>query len=231
MLGSAAQDYLKNIYKLALEQPGVTPSLLAERLGVSPAAVTKMLRRLQQLNLVRYERSQELSLTEAGEKIALEVIRHHRLLELYLAKALGYPWDEVDAEAERLEHWISEEFEERIDRLLGHPTHDPHGDPIPTRDGQIEPHCAALLADLLPGDTAVIRRVSDHDPAMLRYMARLGLYPNTPVRMLEKEPFGGPLRVRVGEAEQAIGHELACSVFVMQESAGPPAPGEEEVHS
>ncbi len=214
MLGSSAEDYLKNIYKLLLEREHVTPSLLAERLRVSPAAVTKMLRRLQELKLVNYVRSQELSLTPSGEKVALEVIRHHRLLEVYLMQALGYTWDEVDREAERLEHHISEEFEDRIDALLGHPTHDPHGDPIPTRDGKIAPMANGTLAQLLPGQAATIRRVSDGDPEMLRYLGRMGLYPNTPVRMVELEPFGGPLRVEVAGVDLAIGRELAGNVFV-----------------
>lgn len=214
MLGSSAEDYLKNIYKLLLEREHVTPSLLAERLRVSPAAVTKMLRRLQELKLVNYVRSQELSLTPSGEKVALEVIRHHRLLEVYLMQALGYTWDQVDREAERLEHHISEEFEDRIDALLGHPTHDPHGDPIPTRDGKIAPMANGTLAQLLPGQAATIRRVSDGDPEMLRYLGRMGLYPNTPVRMVEQEPFGGPLRVEVAGVDLAIGRELAGNVFV-----------------
>ncbi|MBM3458946.1 MAG: metal-dependent transcriptional regulator, partial [Armatimonadetes bacterium] len=214
MLGSAAQDYLKNIYKLQLEHEQVTPALLAARMAVSAPAVSKMLRRLQSLKLVNYTRNQHLSLTPSGEQIALEVIRHHRLLEVYLMQALGYTWDQVDEEAERLEHHISEEFEDRIDSLLGYPTHDPHGDPIPTREGHMEPPTRGTLADLSPGQGGRISRVSDDDPAMLRYMGRLGLYPNAPIRMLEQEPFGGPLLVRVAGVEHAIGRELAGHVFV-----------------
>lgn len=214
MLGVAAQDYLKTIYKLTLLEERVTPSMLAERLEVSAAAVTKMLRRLQEMKLVNYTRSQELALTPGGEKIALEVIRHHRLLEAYLIEALGYTWDQVDAEAEKLEHVISEEFEDRIDEFLGYPTHDPHGDPIPTKEGHVDKTRHSTLAELEPGEQAVIRRVSDGDPEMLRYMARLGLYPSTPVEMIEKAPYGGPLRVRISDAEQAIGRELAGNIFV-----------------
>lgn len=214
MLGPAAQDYLKAICKLLLAEERVTPSMLAERLEVSPAAVTKMLRRLQELKLVNYSRSQELALTPAGEKIALEVIRHHRLLEAYLMEALGYTWDQVDAEAEKLEHVISEEFEDRIDEFLGFPTHDPHGDPIPTKEGQVDNQRHGTLAELEPGQSGVIRRVTDGDPEMLRYMGRLGLYPSTLVEMLHKEPFGGPLRVRVSDTEHAIGRELAGNIFV-----------------
>jgi DtxR family Mn-dependent transcriptional regulator len=214
MVGAAVQDYLKVIYKLCSSEQRCTPTLVAERMNVSAAAVTKMLKRLQELNLVRYTRSQELALTEAGERIALEMIRHHRLLELYLTEALGYTWDEVDGEAEKLEHVISEEFEDRIDRLLGYPTHDPHGDPIPTKDGQIEQVRHTPLSTLEPGQHAVVRRVTDANPEMLRYLGRMGLYLDAPVEMVEKEPYGGPLRVRVAGTERAIGRELAENVFV-----------------
>lgn len=214
LVGPAVQDYLKTIYKRRDGDGLVSPSLVAEQLGVSPAAVTKMAKRLAELNLVRSAPNQRLQLTPAGRKIALEIIRHHRLLELYLTEALGYTWDQVDAEAERLEHHISEEFEERIDRMLGFPTHDPHGDPIPTKDGRLAEERHAPLASLEPGQAAVVRRVRDGDPELLRYLGRLGLYPDTAVEMLDKAPFGGPLRVRVGDAEHAIGSELAQSVFV-----------------
>jgi len=214
MLGAAAQDYLKTIYKIALTEERATPSLVAERLGVSAAAVTKMLRRLQELKLVNYTRNQELSLTMAGEKVALEIIRHHRLLEAYLMEALGYTWDQVDAEAEKLEHVISEEFEDRIDQLLGYPSHDPHGDPIPTKDGHMEWVRHRTLTEMEPGQSSVICRVADRDPAMLRYLGDLGLYPAAPVEMLGKAPYGGPLRVRVDGVEHAIGKELADHVFV-----------------
>lgn len=221
MVGAAVQDYLKAIYALSQGEVRCTPSLLAERLAVSPAAVTKMVRRLQELNLVSYTRNQELRLQPAGEKIALEMIRHHRLIELYLAEALGYTWDQVHGEAERLEHVISEEFEAKIDELLGFPTHDPHGDPIPTREGEVPLAANAALSEMEPGEDAVVRRVTDGDPEMLRYLGSLGLYPRSEVRMLAKEPYGGPLRVRVSGTERAIGRELAAHVFV-----APPGNGE-----
>lgn len=214
MVGAAVQDYLKVIYKVSLSEQRCTPSLVAERVGVSAAAVTKMVKRLQELNLATYSRSQEIELTDAGRKIALEMIRHHRLLELYLTEALGYTWDQVDSEAEKLEHVISEEFEDRIDAFLGHPTHDPHGDPIPTKDGYLDVVRHATLASLQPGDAAVVRRVTDGDPAMLRYLGDLGLYPETAVEMLAQEPYGGPLRVRVSGKEHHVGRELAVNVFV-----------------
>ncbi|HEU4753420.1 MAG TPA: metal-dependent transcriptional regulator, partial [Armatimonadota bacterium] len=191
-----------------------TPSQVAARLGVSAPAVTKMVKRLQELKLVAPARSPELVLTAAGEKIALEIIRHHRLLETYLVEALGYTWDRVDEEAEKLEHVISEEFEDRIDELLGFPTRDPHGDPIPTREGHVPLDDFHTLADLEPGRAAIVRRVSDRDAEMLRYIGGLGLYPDTAVEMLSREPFGGPLHVRVSGKERAIGRELAGHILV-----------------
>ena len=216
MLGTAGQDYLKAIYHMTLESGGRSPgpSAVAERLGVTPAAVTRMVRRLHELKLVNYARNQELSLTEAGQKIALEMVRHHRLLEAYLAEALGYSWDQVHDEAERLEHVISEEFEDRIDELLGYPAHDPHGDPIPTKDGRVEYSLHGTLAELSPGESCIIRRVTDRDPEMLRFMSELGLRLEVPVEMVSKAPYGGPLTVRVQGVERAIGQELAQNVFV-----------------
>jgi DtxR family Mn-dependent transcriptional regulator len=213
-LGTAGQDYLKNVYKLARGGQRVTASLVAEKLGVSAPAVSKMLKRLRELHLVAQTPERELVLTPAGEKVALEVIRHHRLLELYLTQALGYSWDQVDEEAEKLEHHISEEFEDRIDELLGYPTRDPHGHPIPTKDGRIDETQHDPLSAMQAGQIGVVRRVADDDPAMLRYMGSLGLYPDARVQMLAREPFGGPLRVRIAGAEQAVGRELADHVFV-----------------
>jgi DtxR family transcriptional regulator, Mn-dependent transcriptional regulator len=214
MVGAAVQDYLKAIYKLRDEAGLVTVTAIAERVDVSAAAVSKMMKRLTEMNLVRPGGNHRVGLTPAGAKIALEVIRHHRLLELYLMEALGYTWDQVDSEAEKLEHVISEEFESRIDAFLGHPTHDPHGDPIPSRDGHVPEVAHIRLSTLEPGQSAVVRRVRDHNPEMLRYMGRLGLYPDAPVHVIDHAPFGGPIRLRVGESEHAIGRELADSIFV-----------------
>lgn len=213
----AVEDYLKAVYKLSLDKNKVTPSHVAEHLKVSSAAVTKMVQKLQDLKLVHYGRTRGLKLTTAGEKIALEVIRHHRLLELYLTEALGYGWDEVHQEAEKLEHVISEHFEERIEKLLGYPTHDPHGSPIPTRDGRVETRSLRVLTALRPGEEAVIRQVSDKDAAMLNFLGGLGMYPGARIEIVTKEPYGGPLRIRVGGKDQAIGSELAEHVFVSDE--------------
>lgn len=214
MVGAAVQDYLKTIYKLRDPKGFVSPSAVAERMEVSPAAVSKMVKRLTEMNLVLPGENRRVALTPAGEKIALEVVRHHRLLEAYLMEALGYTWDQVDGEAEKLEHVISEEFEDKIDALLGFPTHDPHGDPIPSRDGHVPQEDHERLSALEPGQSGVVRRVRDRNPEMLRYIGRLGLYPDTSVEVLDHAPFGGPIRVRIGEVEHAIGRELADSIFV-----------------
>ncbi|MDH3215132.1 MAG: metal-dependent transcriptional regulator [Candidatus Krumholzibacteria bacterium] len=214
MVGVAIQDYVKAIYKLSQKKQKVTPSGLAETLGVSAAAVTKMVRRLQDLKLVRYAKTQGLRLSPTGEKIALEMIRHHRLLELYLTEALGYGWDEVHDEAEKLEHVISEQFEEKIERLLGYPTHDPHGAPIPTREGHIERAELTVLSQLETGAHGCVERVSDSDAQMLTYLGELGLYPGTPVEMIAREPYGGSLHVRISGQDHAIGLALADNVFV-----------------
>ena len=214
MKSSAVEDYVKVIYKLSLENKPVTPSHVAEHLGVSSAAVTKMVKKLQELKLVGYVRAKGLKLSPAGQAIALEVIRHHRLIEIYLTEALGYSWDQVHDEAERLELVISEQFEDKIEKLLDFPTHDPHGSPIPTREGQVENPELAMLADLSPGQRGVIQRVNDDDPAMLTFLGDLGMYPGTLVEMMAKEPYGGPLRVRVSGKDHAVGSELAANVFV-----------------
>ena len=216
----AMQDYLKAAYRLGDEAGPVTTQRLAEALGVSSPSVTNMVKRLHELGLVRHERYQGVELTETGEQVALEVVRHHRLLELYLVEALGYAWDEAHAEADRLEHHISEEMEARIDVALGHPTRDPHGDPIPSRDGAVAELGDRRLLDLELGEGAVIVRVSDRDPEQLRYLGGLGLYPGVAVVILDKLPFGGPLRIGVGEAEHLIGPPLAAAVHV----TGDPSP-------
>src|ERR671931_973805 len=167
----AVQDYAKAIWSLAQrsDEP-VSTSALAERLEVSPASASAMVKRLESLGLATREPYHGVELTQAGERLALEVTRHHRLLELYLAEALGMPWDRVHAEAEVLEHAISPELSERIAAKLGNPTHDPHGDPIPTSEGRINEPPTRALADLIPGDRGTFVRVSDSEPAMLRYL-------------------------------------------------------------
>lgn len=219
MFGSAVEDYMKAIYELGREGQPPAPKAVAEVLGVSLPAVTKMIRRLTELRLVSYARAEGIALTPAGRKVALEVLRHHRLLEVYLKEALGYSWDQVDEEAEKLEHHISEEFEDRIDRMLGFPTRDPHGAPIPTKDLRIHDPPRPALADVAPGTAVTVARVSDRDPALLRYLGELGLYPEARVEIVEKAPFGGPLRLIVDGEPRDVGDELARHVFVEEEAS------------
>jgi DtxR family transcriptional regulator, Mn-dependent transcriptional regulator len=213
VLSEATQDYLKAIWKLGRDGPATT-SAIAEELGVSPASATGMLKRLASLGLVEHERYHGATLTVAGERVALEVVRHHRLLELYLMEALGLGWDEVHAEADRLEHHLSEEVEARIDAALGFPKRDPHGDPIPSAELELITDPARTLAELVLGDEAVILCVPDSDPALLRYLAELGLFPRRHITMVERAPFGGPLTVEVDGARHAIAVELAERIAV-----------------
>lgn len=219
MLSEAMQDYLKTIYKLAQGEAGeetVTTSLIAARLKVAPASVTNMVKKLADLRLLEHTPYQGVELTDAGEKIALEIIRHHRLLELYLAEALGYAWDEVHAEADRLEHAISEEFEDRIDHALGHPTIGAHGEPIPSKQGAIEALHYQRLSDLEIGQRGIIRRVSDRYPEMLRYMEEVGLKLGAQIEIQQKSPFQGPLLLKINDARKKryLGLEVAEHIFV-----------------
>lgn len=214
MLSEAVQDYLKAIYKLQEQGGVVSTSALAQAMEVTAASATGMVKKLAGLKLVRHNPYQGVVLSKAGQKIALEVIRHHRLLELYLAEALGYTWDKVHEEAERLEHVISEEFEEKIFEALGRPTRDPHGDPIPDRDGTIVAAEHDRLSDLEPGATGVIRQVSDSNAEMLRYLGTRGLVPDTAVEVLDRAPFNGPLTIRAGKASHVLGRELARHIWV-----------------
>ncbi len=214
MLSQAVEDYLKTIYKLQRDGAAST-SDIARTLDVSAASVTNMVKRLAQLGLAEHQSYRGVTLTSAGNKIALEIIRHHRLLELYLKEVMGYGWEQLHDEAEHLEHHISEEFESKIEAMLGYPTHDPHGDPIPTRDGHVEAVADAPLTQIEAGQTVVVRRVSDADPDLLRYLEELGLMPKAEVEVLEKAPFNGPLDVRIGEETKTVGFAVASNVFVV----------------
>ena len=212
---SAVEDYSKAIY--ALEGRGgrpVSTNALADRLGVTAASASGMVRRLGELGLVSHQPYRGVTLTEAGQRVALEVIRHHRLLELYLVESLGVPWDRVHDEAEVLEHVLSEELEELIAAKLGDPTRDPHGDPIPTRDLIIEETDTQSLQTLSAGARGVFARVSDSDPAMLRYLAERGIAPGAEFEVVERQPFGGPLFVRIGSDVHPLGGELARAMRV-----------------
>ncbi len=215
MLSQAVGDYLKAIYKLQGDG-AVSTTDIARALEVSSASVTNMIKRLAQMKMVEYESYKGVHLTEAGERIALEIIRHHRLLETYLKEMLGYSWAGMHEEAERLEHHISEEFEDKIDALLGHPTHDPHGHPIPTRDLQITRTATTPLTHAEPGQPLVIHHVSDGDAELLQYLEEIGLMPQKTIEIVEKAPFKGPLTLRIGDREQVVGHEVASNVFVTE---------------
>ena len=207
---NAVQDYAKAIYSLSARfaEP-VSTSAIAERLGVSPASASAMVKRLAALGLVAHEPYRGVELTPAGQRVALEVIRHHRLIELYLSEALDMPWDRVHEEAEVLEHAISPELSELIEQKLGFPTHDPHGDPIPTASGEIEEPHTRSLAELDPGERGVFTRVSDADPEMLRYLSVRGIERGATIEVVGREPFGGPLTVRAEGREHALGDQLA----------------------
>jgi DtxR family transcriptional regulator, Mn-dependent transcriptional regulator len=213
MPSESVQDYLKAIWKLERDGPATTSALAAE-LGVTPASATAMVKKLAGLGLVEHERYRGVRLTPSGERAALEVIRHHRLLELYLMKALGLGLDEVHAEAERLEHYLSEDLESRIDAALGHPTHDPHGDPIPTAELELVADDSRWLTDVADGTEAVVSRVPDGDPELLRYLASLGIVPDQPIVLVGRAPFDGPVTIEIGGARHAIGLAVAEQIRV-----------------
>ena len=211
----AVQDYTKAIYALELrEGEADTTNALADRLGVTPASASGMVKRLDELGLVEHQPYHGVSLTDDGRRVALEVMRHHRLLELYLVKSLGVPWDRVHQEAEVLEHVLSEELEELIAAKLGDPTHDPHGDPIPTRELTIEEGRTVSLQTLEVGARGTFARVSDSDPEMLRFLAERGIAPGDTLEVVDKQPFDGPLFVRFGEHVHVLGGSLARAMRV-----------------
>lgn len=211
-------DCLKVIYAMQEHGQKVSTSAVSERLGVSDATVTILFKDFAAAGWVEHMPYHGVRLTPLGERKAKEVIRHHRLLELYLARELGYSWDKVHAEADKLEHAISEEFEDKLDAILGYPTADPHGDPIPSKEGVVPSRMGRTLAQMPEGQSARVLRIKDQNPAKLCYLGELGLYPEAHVEMVGKAPFGGPLRIRVGEmshrVEHMLGSELAEQIIV-----------------
>ena len=226
MVSEAVDDYLKAIYELAGDGGRATTALIAKKLDVAPASVTGMLRKLaeQEPPFVDYEKHHGATLTDPGRRRALEIIRHHRLIELFLYETLGYRWDEVHAEAEKLEHAISERFEDRIAEFLGDPEVDPHGHPIPRKDGSIPDRADRRLLDLEAGDRAHVSRVSDRDPALLRYFTELGVRPGVEIELLERSPFDGPLMVRIDRAAEvkALGNRVCREIRVRLNGKEPP---------
>ena len=221
-LTRSVEDYLKAVYSLTVRGEAASTSSLAEALDVQPASVTGMVKRLAEGGYVEHARYRGVRLTETGTREALRIIRRHRLLETYLHLQLGYSWDDVHAEAERLEHAASEGLIDRMAAVLEYPSHDPHGAPIPTRAGDIEASNFATLDEVDLGATVQIRAVQDEDPERLRYMEALGLTPGAMLTVVDHAPYDGPLTVTLADVPgtEVIGSELAAKIFVA------PVPGE-----
>jgi len=215
-LSRSAEDYLKTIWQLA-QHGDASTSDIAERLDVAPPSVTGMIKRLAEAGHVEYEPYRGVRLTAQGRIAALAVIRRHRIVETYLITKLGYDWSNVHEEAERLEHVVSAELVERMSFALGHPRYDPHGAPIPTREGEIETMAVVPLDEVEVGARVAMRQVGDDDPERLRYLKSIGLVPMAVLQVLDRQPYGGPITVRIGETEtrdRVIGPELAASLLV-----------------
>lgn len=213
-LTQSMENYLKAIFEILEHADRASTSSIAERMGIAPPSVTAMVKKLAELRLVTHAPYQGVRLTEVGEMAAVEIVRHHRLIEKYLAEALGVPWDRVHDEAEKLEHVISEDLEDRIDGALGFPTVDPHGAPIPSRDGIVRRVSGRPLTDVGVGERVEVVEVDDRDPALLRYLGERGLYPGTSLEVVVVEPFGGSITARVDGRELALGRDAAASVQV-----------------
>ena len=210
------EDYLKAIYKLqSLKEGGVSTSELAKKMGVANASVTNMVKRLSKLGMVHYQSYYGTTLTKSGEKIALEMIRHHRLLELYLKEMLGYSWDEVHEEAEKLEHYISEQFEDKISELLNHPTVDPHGDPIPTKDGEMPVIKSKKLSSVLAEYSCIVQRVKNQDSDVLRKLEQAGIIPGVKVTIVKRDEEEGCLYLEVEGRKTSIDDSLADQIYVV----------------
>lgn len=219
ILSQAVEDYIKTIYTLELEnnEKGVSTTKIAESLNISSASVTNMIKKLAGMGLVSYESYYGAKLTKAGRKIALEIIRHHRLLELYLKEVMGYSWDEVHDEAEKLEHHISEQFEDKIAELLNHPTHDPHGDPIPSKDGVMPEMASEPLTEAEVGNRLIIGRVVNQEPDLLRYLEKKGLIPGVELEVIDKAPFKGPVTIKIDDMELVVGYEVAIHLYMVDQ--------------
>ncbi len=214
----AIEDFLKAVYKLQRRQERVPTSALADALKISPSSASEMAKKLSRANLIEHEPYRGVRLTPGGQRVALETIRNHRLLELFLVRTLGYGWDEVHEEAERLEHAVSERLIRRIAEFLGHPRFDPHGDPIPDPHGDIHPRHLTPLAQWPPERLGHVARLSDQSPDMLRYLADKGLTVGAEVQVLKADPFEGPLTLRVNGKDQVIGVHVAQCVLLAPES-------------
>jgi len=215
-LTAPVEDYLKAIYAIGRGTGAAATNEIAQRLAIAPASVSGMVRRLADQGLLAYERYRGVRLTDAGKRAALRTLRRHRVIEAYLAEALNYPWDRVHAEAERLEHAASDELIDRMAATIGEPEFDPHGAPIPTRDGGIaEGPAGRALSELAPGERGHVARVEDEDPDQLRYLGSLGIRPGVEFELVERAPFGGPLTVNVSGAARQLGPALAAHIVVV----------------
>jgi DtxR family transcriptional regulator, Mn-dependent transcriptional regulator len=216
-LTAPVEDYLKVIFDLAAEHGAAGTNEIASALQIAPASVSGMVRRLAEHGLIEHERYRGVRLTETGRRAALRTIRRHRVIEAYLTSALDIPWDRVHDEADRLEHAASDDLIDRMAAAIGEPTTDPHGAPIPTREGTLDERPLATLADVPAGSRACVQRVGDRDAARLRYLAELGIVPGAHVEVVSRAPFDGPIILRIGgSAERSIGPSLAQGVFVRQ---------------
>ena len=218
-LTRSIEDYLKAIYRLSGEGRPAATSVVAQHLGLSPASVSGMVKRLSDMGLLEHEPYRGASLTDDGRRVALRMLRRHRLIEAYLVAHLGYGWDTVHDEAERLEHAVSDELVERMAVALGNPTEDPHGDPIPTADGTLEELVCLPLSELPEGRGAEIRRVREREPEFLRHLAAIGLVPGVRVTVTDRQPFHGPVTIVTDGAERVIGFEMAESLLCLPEDA------------
>ncbi len=212
-LTAPVEDYLKAIYTIGRGTGAAATNEIAQRLALAPASVSGMVRRLAGQGLLAYERYHGVKLTEMGRRAALRTLRRHRVIEAYLAQALGYPWDRVHAEAERLEHAVSDELVDRMAATMGEPEVDPHGAPIPTRDGAVDETEYTSLSDLAIDMPGVVVRVTDEDPAMLRYLAQLSVVPGKRITVKSRAPFGGPITLTVGRQEISVGPAVAAHVL------------------
>ena len=214
MITDIVEDYLATIYRVTSENQKSTTTIIADKMQVSRGTVTSMFKKLAKSELITHVLYKGVSLTPTGEKIALEIIRHHRLIELYLQNSMGVPWDKVHEEADKLEHILSEEIEDRIDELLNNPTNDPHGAPIPTKDGHVSNDIFRRLSQAKKGEKLIIKRVDEEDSEKLVYLADKGLYPNTALKVTNVEPFNGPITIEIDNSEIIVGNKIADSVFV-----------------
>ena len=215
MISHAMEDYIKVLYELQESGEPAANSTIAEWLGIAPASVTDMVKRLSKLALVNHAPYYGVNLTPRGEKLALKLVRHHRLAELFLKEVLGVPWERVHGEAHRLEHAISEDVADRMAALLDDPRRDPHGRPIPSKNGRVDRRKFKKLSEIQSGKTAIVASVDDEDPDLLGYLGAVGLHPDARVEVLGREPMGGPLRIRVEGVERSLGLEAAPHVRVI----------------